>query len=356
MFRLGIDIGGTKVAIGLLNENQNIVIKHTEKIPDNKDFSHFLDWLSEILDALLTDNGISRIDILTCGIGVPGTVSADGKTALKVPNIGWVNASVAYEFERRTGIPTILVQDSRAAAFGEYIAGSGRGKQIVVCVTLGTGIGTGIVINGRIFDGALGGAGELGHIPAVPNGRQCGCGKKGCLENYAAGKGLGITVKEIFGDSYTPGDIFEQAKCGNESAVRILDEAIVMLGNAMVSIINLLSPDCLLFSGGMSRQTELLINPLIRYIKEHSYSVSVGENLYIGLAGLGEDSPLVGAALLPHPAIPKKPKFIRLHYVRRYAAFGKRASTPGGSQNRLSALRYHGRSFCAESDAADGDA
>lgn len=308
MYRLGIDIGGTKVNIGLLDEHKNIAVKHIEKIPDNKDYKYVLIWLSEILDALLIKNGILYSKITSCGIGVPGTVSKDGKTAIKVPNLGWENANFADEFGKLTGIPTKLVQDSRAAAFGEYMAGKGQGKEIVVCVTLGTGIGTGIVINGKIFDGALGGAGELGHIPVVANGRECGCGKKGCLENYVAGKGLEITAKEVFGKEFTASDIFDKAKNGNEKAIKILDEAICMLGNALVSMINLISPNCLLFSGGMSKQTDLFITPLIKYIKEHSYCISAGDNLYIGLAGLNEDSPMVGAALLPQNIRATKPK------------------------------------------------
>lgn len=299
MYRLGIDIGGTKVNIGLIDEYKNIVFKHVVKIPDNKDYKFVVNWLKETVDTVFLKNNILYNNILSCGIGVPGTVSENGEIALKVPNLGWENANIAYEFEKITGIPTKLVQDSRAAAYGEYMAGKGQGKKIVVCVTIGTGIGTGIVINGNIFDGALGGAGELGHIPVVPNGRQCGCGKKGCLEKYVSGKGLEITAKEVFGDEFTASDIFDFAKDGNEKAITIIDEAICILGNAMVSIINLISPNCLLFSGGLSKQTDLFIRPLIKYIKEHSYLLSAGDNLYIGIAGLGEDSPMIGAALLP---------------------------------------------------------
>jgi len=298
MYRLGIDIGGTKVNIGLLDEQKNIALKHIVKLPNNKDHIFVLNWLKEIIDMLFLKNSISYSEIISCGMGIPGTISTDGKIAIKVPNIGWENAELASGFEKLTGISTRLVQDSRAAAFGEYMAGNGIGKKIVVCVTLGTGIGTGIVLNGTIFDGALGAAGELGHIPVVANGRECGCGKKGCLENYVAGKGLGMTAQEVFGEEFTANDVFEKVRNGDKAAIKILNEAIFMLGNAMVSIINMLSPDCLLFSGGMSKQTDLFINPLIRYIKEHSYSVSVGEGFYIGLAALGEDSPMVGAALI----------------------------------------------------------
>lgn len=304
MYRLGIDIGGTKINIGLLDEQGNIIVKHMEKIPENKAYKSVIQSIKKAIYTLLSENNISWEQILTCGIGVPGTVSADGKTAIKVPNLDWRNVNIADEFKSETGIPTKLVQDSRAAALGEYVAGKGKGKEIVVCITLGTGLGTGIVIDGKIFDGALGGAGELGHVPAVPDGRPCGCGKCGCLENYVAGKGLGITAKEVFGENSDAKDIFEKAKGGNQKAKEVLDNAVQLLGGVLVSMTNLLSPDCLLFSGGMSVQTELFVNPLIEYIKEHSYSVPE----YMGLAALGEDAPMVGAALLPQEINARTPK------------------------------------------------
>ena len=297
MYKLGIDIGGTKVNLGLLDQNNNIVLRHTEKITGSRDYKSVIKRIKESLDELLPQNGISYGEIVSCGMGVPGTVSDDGRVAVKIPNLGWVDACIADEFEGLTGISAKLVQGSRAAAWGECMAGSGQGKQIVVCVTLGTGIGTGIVINGEIFNGALGGAGEMGHTPLVPGGRECGCGKRGCLEKYAAGLGLAITTKEMFGPDAPPDTLFIKAKEGDKQSILVLENAVMALGNAMVSIINLLSPDCLLFSGGMSKQQEFFMDPLIEYVKTHCYSVP-SRTPHIGMAALGEDSPMVGAALL----------------------------------------------------------
>jgi glucokinase len=121
------------------------------KVPEYKSADLIITYLKETLDSFLAENGISYGQIETCGIGIPGTVSKDGKIALKTPNLGWENEAVAEKFQNLTGLPTRLIQDSRAAAWGEYKAGGGQGKQIVVCITLGTGIGTGIVINGEIL-------------------------------------------------------------------------------------------------------------------------------------------------------------------------------------------------------------
>ena len=297
MYRLGVDIGATKVNFGLLDENKRIVFRRTEKLPEGKDAHTVLGRLKTALDGALEASDISYGEITGCGVGVPGTVSRDGKLALKVPNLGWENLSVSRMFEELTGIPTRLIQDSRAAAYGEYAAGNGRGKKTVVCITLGTGLGTGIVMNGEIYAGALGNAGELGHVPVVTDGRPCGCGKRGCLEKYAAGMGLDITARELYGPGHTAADIFSKAGNGEKEADDCLTEAIRLLGNTLVTLVNLLSPDCLLFSGGMSEQRDLFVQPLIRYIQTHCYSTSGGDIPYMDPAGLGPDAPMIGAAL-----------------------------------------------------------
>lgn len=311
MYKIGIDIGGTKVNIGLLNESNEVVCKKKLFISNPKEL---LNEIKLCLDDILAQQEIKYSDILSCGMGVPGTVSKDGKTAIKVPNLSLENIKLADLFENMTGISTMLIQDSRAAAWGEYLAGNGKGYNTIVCITLGTGIGTGIVIDGKIYNGSLGSAGEVGHIPVIENGRQCGCGKYGCLETYAAGKGLDLTAKELFGNEYTAVYLFQKASEGNKEAIEKINEAVEFLGKAMVSIVNLLSPDCLLFSGGMSKQTDLFVKPLIQYIKSHCYStrdsnLNNSAELFIDLAKLGEDAPMVGAALLPQNLKKRTPYF-----------------------------------------------
>lgn len=310
IYRLGVDIGGTKINIGILDENNTIVGKQSARLPSDIDYCNIMRFVKTTLDNLLSLNGIAAYQIESCGMGVPGTVSADGRTAIKVPNLHWEQAPCAAVFEEMTGIPTRLVQDSRAAALGEYLVGAGKGKKLLVCITLGTGIGTGIIKDGVIFDGALQSAGELGHVPAVANGRPCGCGKKGCLENYVAGKGLAMTANEQMperGGNLTATDVFELAEQGNEIALKILDNAVKLLGQALVTLINLISPDGLLFSGGMSNRKTLFVEPVMEYIRENGYALSVGEDLLMDYAALGEDAPMIGAALLPMAARKRKP-------------------------------------------------
>ena len=292
MYKLGLDIGGTKINIGILDEESELVCVRRVEI------ASVTDAIADIkrnIKELCEENGIETTALICCGIGVPGTVSEDGKKLIKAPNIAVLSEDFAIRLEEELGIPTVMVQDSRAAAYGEYSAGAGVGAKTLICFTLGTGIGTGIVIDGKIYNGALGAAGELGHIPVVDGGRECGCGKLGCLEKYAAGRGLDITAAELFGKGNTAHRLFREAGLDNKIAKGKIDEAIRLLGNAIVSAINLLSPDKILFSGGLAEQTELYLYPLIDYVKEHCYSA--GELPVMEKAALSEYSPWVGAAL-----------------------------------------------------------
>ena len=293
MYRIGVDIGGTKINVGLFDFDNKKLLK--VKKAYIKDIDCMSSYIAETVACLCNEFNVKTNNVTGCGIGIPGTVSEDGKSILKVPNIDKLPNDIASDLENRLNIPVKLVQDSRAAAYGEFIA-SGSIYKLLVCVTLGTGIGTGIVYDGKIFDGALGAAGELGHLPVKEQGRVCGCGKKGCLEKYCAGGGLDITASELFGKGKTAYHLFEEAKSGNPDAISSLDYAIKTLGAGLVSIINLLSPDCLMFSGGLSEQEELYLNPLIGYIKEHCYTA--GKLPTIKKASLGEYSPLYGAAFV----------------------------------------------------------
>ena len=294
MYKIGVDIGGTKINVGVFSGGGALLACQKLKIADIADIAEAVSGAAAELEEKL---GAARDEMDFCGIGIPGTVSADGRRVVKAPNIGILHGNIAEELEERLGVRTALVQDSRAAAWGEYLFGAGKNKESVVCITLGTGIGCGIVLNGRIWNGSLGSAGELGHLPAVPNGRRCGCGKFGCVEKYDAGGGLDITAEELLGKGSTAKELFAAAEAGDESCKKALANAVMLLGNAVVAVINLLSPDCILFSGGLSEQRELYVEPLISYILGHCYSA--GSYPEIKTASLGEYSPLYGAAFLP---------------------------------------------------------
>ena len=237
MYKIGVDIGGTKINVGVFSGGGALLACQKLKIADIADIAEAVSGAAAELEEKL---GAARDEMDFCGIGIPGTVSADGRRVVKAPNIGILHGNIAEELEERLGVRTALVQDSRAAAWGEYLFGAGKNKESVVCITLGTGIGCGIVLNGRIWNGSLGSAGELGHLPAVPNGRRCGCGKFGCVEKYAAGGGLDITAEELLGKGSTAKELFAAAEAGDESCKKALANAVMLLGNTVVAVINLL--------------------------------------------------------------------------------------------------------------------
>ncbi len=294
MYRLGLDIGGTKIGIGITDEAGKLLAQSRLSVHT------VTNVFSEIKCAVLSlceDCGVAFGDIASCGVGIPGTVSEDGRRILLAPNIAILSENFVEDLENALGIPVKMVQDSRAAALGEYLAGAGKGAKTLVCVTLGTGIGTGIVIDGKIYHGALGAAGELGHMPVVEGGRPCGCGKRGCLEKYCAGRGLSVSAEELLGEGKGCHALFREAEGGNTAAKAVIDEAVLTLGRALTAIVNLLSPDAFLFSGGLSKEEELYLNPLLDYIRTHAYSS--GKLPILQKAALREASPLVGAALFP---------------------------------------------------------
>ena len=294
MYRLGIDIGGTKVNIGIMAENR--LLRHKKIGLPNLAEADFYAWLADKVESFLIENHCPRDEIVFCGIGVPGTVSSDGRTVLHAPNLGWQNERFVDRLSAYLPFPIALFQDSRAAAWGEYLVGKYKGSKVLLCITLGTGIGTGIVMNGEVYAGPLLSAGELGHTPTGDTSRTCGCGKQGCLECFAAGKGLDATAQQI-GVGTTAADLFNAAKNGDAQARSEIEKAVRMLGNTLVSAVNLLSPEALVFSGGLSLQKELYTEPLMRYIITHCYA-QTAQSLKIGCSESGENMPLIGAALM----------------------------------------------------------
>lgn len=301
MYRIGIDIGGTKIKAGLFDGQGNLLAAEKAYIRDLPDLCVYI---QDAVSRLAAQCGVQTQAIAACGIGIPGTVTSDGRRIVKAPNLPMLEENFAETVEHGLGIPTGLVQDSRAAAWGEYLYGGGGGMDSVVCITLGTGIGTGIVLDGRIYHGALGCAGEIGHSPAVPGGRPCGCGKYGCLERYCAGSGLDQTAEEILGSGSRAADLFSAAEAGNQQAQEAVQAAARMLGDALVFVINLMSPDCILFSGGLSAQEKQYTGPAAEYALGHCYNA--GRLPALKTAELGENAPLYGAAYLP--VVPRRRK------------------------------------------------
>lgn len=297
-WRLGMDIGGTKAHIGLVDESGAVVRDVKLKMVRGENAKDALERISIAAGELLKQESLTFSDLRGIGAGLPGTVDADTGFLHSAPNLGWHGVPCGEILRELTGRRVLLTQDSRAAAFAEYLFGNAKGAKVLVSITLGTGIGCGIVIGGRIFAGGLGAAGESGHINVIPGGRLCGCGQHGCLEAYASGTGIALSANEVpslLGKSSE--EVFALAGRGQAEAERIISEAVAHMGNAMCAIINILSPNAMIFSGGMCTQEALYVRPLIAYIRAHAYQVTARQ-IKLDISSLGSHAPLVGAAML----------------------------------------------------------
>ena len=302
--RIGIDIGGTKANIGLLSDGGAVFSRRTEPMSRSEGCPESLKRIARSVREMLEEYGMTPRDLSFMGIGVPGTVDEDRRIALNCPNLGWQNEPCARYFEETLGVSPLVTQDSRAAALGEYLFGGGKGTSLLVLVTLGTGIGGGIIFQGSIFTGALGTAGEIGHIPVGGDGRVCGCGRVDCAESHGSGTGIAQNAARhpaFQGMSLKSEQIFALAEAGNRNAIEVIRQSVKGLGQGLVAVVNTLSPDAMIFSGGLCAQRTLYVDPLIAYIRANAYTLACGDGLRLDVTTLGSDAPMIGAAMLDRP-------------------------------------------------------
>jgi glucokinase len=302
---IGIDIGASKANIGVLDANGAILAKAKIDIRGLKDDSDATLEAICVETAKVVDGaGIAMDRIGFVGLGVPGTVDPAGGRILYAPNLGWRDVSMEERFRGHFGRTARLVQDARAAALAECLLGAGRGEPVVVCLTLGTGIGAGIILDGKIYNGGFNTSGEVGHMIVQQDGEPCGCGRLGCLEAYASGTAIVRAARKLGRWDGVPGmdkaeAAFDKARAGDVDARGIVERAARYLGIGIVNIVNILSPSVVIISGGMCEQEDLLIRPVRDYVAANAYPLAVASGGFrIVKAALGEDAPMIGAALL----------------------------------------------------------
>lgn len=285
-YAFGVDIGGTTVKMGLFETMGTLL--DTWEIPTRtqENGRYILPDIADAIEAKMEEKNISRLDIEGIGMGVPGPVSPDG-TVLKCVNLGWGVFNVEEELNRLTGFKVKAGNDANVAALGEMWQGGGKGYKNLVMVTLGTGVGGGVIIDEKILPGAVGAAGEIGHIPMRDDETEtCGCGKKGCLEQYASATGIvrltrryleahkDEDVQTMLKDDYTAKDIFDAAKLGDKVALAMVDEVGLMLGKALASIACVVNPEAFVIGGGMAKAGEILLNVIRKYYTEYAFHVA----------------------------------------------------------------------------------
>ena len=312
---LGIDVGGTNIAVGIVDENDKIVAKVSNKTPVPCTEDVFCDCVAKTAYEAMEKAGVTLAELPWIGLGCPGTINRATGIVEFSNNLGYSNFPVKKMLEERfEGKEVIIENDANAAAYGEYQAGALKGADNAVAITLGTGVGSGIIIDHKIYAGNNFAAGEMGHHVIVFNGRQCTCGRKGCWERYAAATGLIITTKEAMekADKDSPiwklvdGDInrvsgrtaFDAMRAGDPVGQAVVDEYIAYLGCGIVNVINTFQPDILCIGGGICNEGETLLAPLREYVEKEQYAMNSSKKTVMCRAELGNDAGIIGAALL----------------------------------------------------------
>lgn len=309
MLFAGIDLGGTTIKGALVNEEG--VIVRSKSIPTGGERPHrevVLD-MANLIAELAKEEGVSLSEVARVGIGSPGTINPEKGMVVYANNFAdFKNVPVRDIMQEvLPGMPVFMENDANVAALGENLFGAGKGRKNTVMITIGTGLGSGIIINGKIFSGAFYGGGEMGHMVLVADGKPCTCGRKGCWEAYSSATGMVKMAKEAIarhpeslmaarGDELNAWDIRKAEQAGDEAAIETLGEYYHYMGIGLVNVINIFQPEAIILGGGPSADGDLLLNPLREEVLRGVYGGHTNTELLI--ATLGNKAGIIGAAFL----------------------------------------------------------
>ncbi|HMQ15269.1 MAG TPA: ROK family protein [Phycisphaerae bacterium] len=312
---IGIDLGGTNIKAGIVADGGAVLARREVDTQADRGFEHVLARLVQLVSDLLADAGLDRAAVRAIGIGVPGPLSHHQGIVFSAPNMpGWENAPVRDRLSSATGLPVSLENDANAACFGELVAGAGRQMQDIVMLTLGTGVGSGIVLGGKLWRGSYDAAGEIGHTIVVPDGRPCPCGQRGCLERYASASAVGQRAVEAIAagddstlaplggargtaEAVTAEAVERAAAAGDALARRIWDETCYYLALACVNIRQTFDPQQVVLAGGLINAGDALMTPVRRHFDALRWRITPNR-MRIDFATLGGNAGLIGAAAL----------------------------------------------------------
>ncbi|MBQ7122869.1 MAG: ROK family protein [Clostridia bacterium] len=313
MYRIGVDLGGTNIAVGVVSEDMKIVGRGKVKTKCPRPAAEIFDDIAVAVDMAIKDAGITMEEVTSIGVGTPGSVNKDNGYIEFANNLDFNQVPAKKMLEERLGKTVYLDNDANCAALGEAIAGVGKGVGNFVAVTLGTGVGSGIIVNGKIVSGVNYAGGEMGHTVIMLNGKQCNCGRKGCWEQYASATALIAQTKEAMLKNIdskmwqiTNGSIdnvsgrtaFDAMRLGDEAAKEVCDNYIYYVSVGIINIINTFQPEFVCIGGGISHEGETILNPIKKHIDNERYSIHSSKQTKIVAAELGNDAGIFGAALL----------------------------------------------------------
>ncbi len=296
---LGVDLGGTNVAMGVVREDGEILAKKTIQTKVEEGFESVVERISEAAAKLLNKvGGVSRI-----GIGSPGSIDHTRGVVRFSPNFpGWIDVPLAREIEKRLKIKVTIENDANAFVMGEKWFGKGKGYTHIIGLTLGTGVGGGVIIDGRLLRGHKGIGGELGHVIVDPNGYQCGCGNHGCLETIASATGISRLAREwkrrypqSVISTFSAKEVMDAAKNGDALGLKVLNLVSSALGTALGSLIHIFNPQIIVIGGGVSRAGDILLSSVKMRTRENVME-SFWDTYEIVLSDLVDDAGIYGAA------------------------------------------------------------
>lgn len=311
MYYIGIDLGGTNIAVGIVTKEGTIVKKMSVPARAERPFDRIFADMAACIRQLLKETGISESEIVSIGIGTPGCIDTEKGVLIFAGNFKYgKNVNYREEMAKHFFVPVYIGNDANVAALGEVRAGAAKGVKNAIMITLGTGVGGGIIIDGKIYEGHMSAAGELGHIVLVHSGEQCTCGRKGCWEAYASVTALIRQTKAAMAvnpDSImnrTPMDqvngrtAFDAAKKGDKAALAVVDRYEEYITEGLADMVNIFSPEILIVGGGICKEGDYLLNPIREKLKGRVFGGGLFPERKIVVAELGNDAGLIGAALL----------------------------------------------------------
>lgn len=307
MYTIGVDLGGTNIAAGVVNENCEIVFRGSVPTNAGRDFDEIVKDMGGLINRLIAESGISQDEIKYIGIGAPGVLDNEAGTVTDNSNIKWVNYPIREKLQQYINKPMFLGNDANVAAWAEYMGGVGRGTKNFLMLTLGTGVGGGIVLNGKLYTGSHNIGAEIGHTTFKAGGAQCGCGNHGCIEAYCSATALIKRAKAALENSgnsvlanapkISAKTVVDAAAAGDELAIKIFDEYTEDLAQVIASMINFLDPDVIALGGGVANAGEFLLKPVReKYPKYVTFKAM--EKTQVLAAKMGNDAGIIGSAVL----------------------------------------------------------
>lgn len=312
-YYIGIDLGGTNIVAGVVNENYEIVA--TAKVKTNlpRPAEEICKDMAMVAEKAVSEAGLQMSDIESVGVGTPGIANSESGVVEYSNNLGFENVPMAEMIGNILGKPVYIENDANAAAYGEFVAGAAKGARHAVAITLGTGVGGGIIIDGKIFAGFNFAGAEIGHTVIEVDGPQCTCGRKGCFEVFSSATGLIRMTKEAMeenksskmwemmkedGNRVSGRLAFNAMRAGDETAKAVVDKYIKYLAAGITNTINIFQPDVLCIGGGVCNEGDPLLLPLKELVKKEVYTRNSKNNTEIVIAKLGNDAGIIGAAFL----------------------------------------------------------